>query len=388
MIERGLVSPSDRGKKLASWLRENYHPAWSLAAGLEAGLGVHHGRIPRAIAQMMVREFDAGCLQTLICTSTLIEGVNTSAEAIFIYDKKINTTDFDFFSFQNIKGRVGRFMKHFIGDVFLYHPAPAEEAIEVEAPAFSDPDSAGDAILINMEAEDLGDKGTERVSELMDRSGLPVQLLRRYGALGIDRLSTADALIQKAIRTNPAGLLWHGMPIKVQRDTLFQIVHKAFVAGTRVRIGAWSAAQLSFFCYQLQSIRTTRTFLSWFVRSNTNEDKGEVFETALEFLRACEFSLPQMVAAVEALVQLNAPAATVDYSRYIVGIENHFRPNWMRGLEEMGVPTVISEKLVHRVPSAASLEDARAILTAVASGPPTPDLSDIEREILGDALVS
>jgi hypothetical protein len=40
--------------------------------------------------QVFVHLFNENEIKVLICTSTLIEGVNTSAANVFIYDKKIN----------------------------------------------------------------------------------------------------------------------------------------------------------------------------------------------------------------------------------------------------------------------------------------------------------
>ena len=123
LVAAGVNYPSELSNAVGEWICQNYHSDWPLAKGATVGIAVHHGRIPRALGQLFVQLFDKGAMKTLICTSTLIEGVNTSAANVFIYDKKINRTDFDFFSFSNIRGRVGRMMRHFVGRAFLYHEA-------------------------------------------------------------------------------------------------------------------------------------------------------------------------------------------------------------------------------------------------------------------------
>jgi replicative superfamily II helicase len=93
------MAVSDDSAEFAGWLRANVGPKWPLAYAVENGFGVHHGRVPRAIASHMIRMFNQGDLPVLFCTSTLIEGVNTAAKTVLIFDKTINRSNFDFFTF-------------------------------------------------------------------------------------------------------------------------------------------------------------------------------------------------------------------------------------------------------------------------------------------------
>ena len=63
-------------------------------------------------------------LPILICTSTLIEGVNTAAKSVLIYDKAIANRNYDFFTFSNIRGRAGRLGQHHVGKVYLSTDLP------------------------------------------------------------------------------------------------------------------------------------------------------------------------------------------------------------------------------------------------------------------------
>src|SRR5207248_5704561 len=103
----------------------------------------------------MVRAFNRDVLRFLVCTSTLIEGVNTKAKNVVIYDDKINKSRIDFFTFNNIKGRSGRMMQHFIGHVYLFHPPPEEELPLVDVPAFTQPEGTPDSLLIQLDRDDL-----------------------------------------------------------------------------------------------------------------------------------------------------------------------------------------------------------------------------------------
>ena len=46
----------------ANWIAENYHPDWTLVKGLRKGIGMHHGKIPRAIAHLCVKTFYWECI--------------------------------------------------------------------------------------------------------------------------------------------------------------------------------------------------------------------------------------------------------------------------------------------------------------------------------------
>jgi hypothetical protein len=132
LIERDLNFETSFSAPLAAWLSQEYSDDWTVAQAASRGVGIHHGRIPRAVAQKFVREFNAYKLRLLICTSTLIEGVNSAAKNVIIFDKQINRKNYDFFTYANIQGRAGRMFHHFIGKVFRYHEPPAGEEVAIE----------------------------------------------------------------------------------------------------------------------------------------------------------------------------------------------------------------------------------------------------------------
>jgi hypothetical protein len=99
--------PFSEERDFPEWIDENFGRNWELSRIVGSGIAVHHGRIPRSMASRFVRLFNTGELPILICTSTLIEGVNTAAKSVLIYDKQIDRKDYDFFTFSNIRGRAG-----------------------------------------------------------------------------------------------------------------------------------------------------------------------------------------------------------------------------------------------------------------------------------------
>ena len=74
----------------------------------------------------MISAFERGEINFLVCTSTLIEGVNTKAKNVIVYDQSIGRTrrPIDLFTFNNIRGRSGRMFSHVTGRVYLFKRAP------------------------------------------------------------------------------------------------------------------------------------------------------------------------------------------------------------------------------------------------------------------------
>ncbi|MBW8358111.1 MAG: hypothetical protein K0M54_30170 [Pseudomonas sp.] len=343
IVERGFHYKTHIGSLLGEWISNNYHPGWSVSEGTKRGVAVHHGRLPRALGQFFVHLFDQGEIKVLICTSTLIEGVNTSAANVFVYDKKINRTDFDFFSFANIRGRVGRMMKHFIGNAFLYHEPPAEIETNVVVPVLFDPGASTDYIVMNVDRDALSYEGRIRQEELPEKSGIDQDTLREHGGIGVTTLVELDRFIRQRFKENPELFLWKGVPDKYQRRLLAELA--VFIAKKRnERYGRISFKQVSWAWSQLNYYRALPDFLRWFTTIFGKEDEQENIDRAFSFLQACEFNFPKSIMAIQSLVRKVA-GVDVDYSLYVASLENWFRPSWMKQLDEIGIPMPLSERL-------------------------------------------
>lgn len=99
-------------------LKSSFSENWILYKSLLRGVGIHHSYIPKYIQKEVISFFNAGILDTIISTTTITEGINTSAKNMIVMsDKKRNKT-LKKFDAQNIAGRAGRFMYHYKGFVF------------------------------------------------------------------------------------------------------------------------------------------------------------------------------------------------------------------------------------------------------------------------------
>ncbi len=155
LVAAGLGGENKRLQEAAEWISATYHPEWHFGKALSCGIGIHHGRIPRSLAQYAVRRFNDGDIRFLACTSTLIEGVNTKARNIIIFDNTINREEIDLFTFNNIKGRSGRMFQYFVGHVYVFHSDPQVDLPFVDVPVFSQSTDTPDSLLIQMDLDDL-----------------------------------------------------------------------------------------------------------------------------------------------------------------------------------------------------------------------------------------
>lgn len=115
-----------------AWAREEIHEDWCVIKAMERGYLIHNGQIPMGTRMLQLDYYEsARTYNKLLCTSTLLEGVNTTAKNIIITkpsrmsDRNDNRDDFSAFDFYNLVGRTGRLNQHFVGKAY-YIKAPSD----------------------------------------------------------------------------------------------------------------------------------------------------------------------------------------------------------------------------------------------------------------------
>lgn len=107
---------------------------WIVTRATERGVGVHHGLVPKYIQKELIDLFNQKILKVLFVTTTITEGVNTTAKNVIITSKKKGSKQLKPFDALNIEGRAGRFLKHYIGNVIVvdneYEKQVHEKTIE------------------------------------------------------------------------------------------------------------------------------------------------------------------------------------------------------------------------------------------------------------------
>lgn len=106
--------------EFSNFLKEHVHPDYILADTVLNGVAFHYGNMPTVVRKTIESYFDDGLINYLVCTSTLLHGVNFPAKNLFIEKpergdgKPLSSVDF-----WNLAGRAGRLGKDYEGNVFL-----------------------------------------------------------------------------------------------------------------------------------------------------------------------------------------------------------------------------------------------------------------------------
>ena len=90
---------------------------WIVYKALKAGVGVHHASIPKYIQKEIIALFNKGKINVLFSTTTITEGVNTSAKNLIVMNNRKGKKALRRFDAKNIAGRAGRFLHHYKGRV-------------------------------------------------------------------------------------------------------------------------------------------------------------------------------------------------------------------------------------------------------------------------------
>ena len=84
----------------ADWLSKNYEENWDLVNLVRRGVGVHNGSLHRSLSQIQIKLFEEQeGLNRIVSTSSIIEGVNTSAENVILWRNKSGRTNIDNFTY-------------------------------------------------------------------------------------------------------------------------------------------------------------------------------------------------------------------------------------------------------------------------------------------------
>ena len=106
-------------KTFVNHVEKEYGSDWIVVCCLKIGIGVHHGLIPKYIQKEIISFFNLGIIKVLTSTTTITEGVNTSAKNLIVTNNKKGNKSLKRFDAKNIAGRAGRFDKHYSGRVII-----------------------------------------------------------------------------------------------------------------------------------------------------------------------------------------------------------------------------------------------------------------------------
>lgn len=374
---------------LADWISENYHEDWVLTNALRCGVGIHHARIPRSVSQYIVDLFNAGKIKFLVCTSTLIEGVNTATKNIVCYDNKINRENINFFTFNNIAGRSGRMFKHFIGNVYLLAPPPTEQLPFVDIPIYSQGPDAPESLLVNMDEKDLTQQSRNRIKSITDQNYLDLKTIR--GNKTVEPALQIDfaILLNKNYGVWINQLLWRGYPSYSQLKFICSLIWDVLDGDRIGNRSVFSASQLAFKINELSMRKPIAQLIEEAISYKPDEKVDVIISRILDFRRLwANFHFPRLLRAMESIVnsvqRAKGESKLCDYSAYSIMVENYFFDPSLVALEEYGLPIEVSSKIETALSHEGDLDKALIALKNIGD---SYALSEIDRNFVARAQV-
>lgn len=183
-------------------ISKNFSKDWTIIKALKKGIGVHHGLIPKYIQKEIIKLFNSGQLKVLLSTTTITEGVNTSAKNLIVLHSKKGDKELKKFDAKNIAGRAGRFLYHYSGRVIILQN-DFMKAIESEPEGIKhknyDLQSPKDEIdLFYSKDEFLSQADQDRKIDIkaeQEKRGIPDEIFNLYKVVSrLDKITIYDEI--------------------------------------------------------------------------------------------------------------------------------------------------------------------------------------------------
>ncbi|WP_426178502.1 DEAD/DEAH box helicase [Pseudomonas sp. TWRC1-2] len=386
LIQDAGLTPVPETQEIAAWISKHYHPEWNVARAIALGIGIHHGGVPRALQQYIVKLFNEGIIKRIICTSTMIEGVNTSAENVIIYDRRLKTSTFDYFTYKNISGRAGRMNKYFIGKVFMLEAPPTEQGLTVEYPIGHQDETSPIGLLMQLENDYLTEISRGRLQEAYSNPVLSPATLIENRHIPIERQVEVAKTMISDLPDKQELLGWKGIPEPNQLNYLCELVY-LLEGRNMMDYLISSSSQLAWHINELRNQKNLPAYLSEAVENRwENVSASEAINLRLKFIRnmVC-FRLPRDIMAIHKIqvdVLEQHGYEPGDFSFFAEQLENMFLDPLLTALDEYGIPTQISTKIKHLILPSEHLNDLLAKLRLLAPQVERLQLTSFEKDVM------
>ncbi len=361
----------DNTKLLIEWLNIYVSKTWGLSESLRHGIAVHDGTMPRHLLSSILEYFNDNTIKHIFCTSTIIEGVNTNAKNIIYFDEfKGAQNKIDYFDYENIKGRAGRFMRHYIGHIYNFTRPPEYKKLVIDIP-FHEQSPIQDEVLINLSEDEILFKNTEQYN-FINRLGLDERLLFSENGISIKRQKKLFDYLQENYTKKYSLLTWNTYPNKQQKnfclriiwDYLFEDEDKKFFYNKFNNF--W--IPISKYIYNKSINKLIEDDIEFWRNHNNYRNYSEVqlsghfIQRNFKLLRLyIQFKIPKWLSVLNNMQNFFAKKSNQspgNYSQYIKLYENNFIQDNLFILEEYGVPNTALYKLGKLVPKDLSTEQA------------------------------
>lgn len=350
---------------LIEWIEQNISPNWSLAKELKYGVGIHDGSLQKHIGASIIKYFNESRLRCVFCTSTIIEGVNTSAKNVVLYDGKKGGKEIDFFDYSNIKGRSGRMMEHYVGRVYNFVPIPEEQSIIIDIPFYEqDKEVLTDEILVNISQKDVKEQVRDRYNHLYKIEPELLKIIKRNGTNINGQMNIYYALERDILTKKYEYIAWPQIPNWDKMNYVLEIAENN-TFNFESRHGIFSVSQLARYIdtYRRNKsiMQIVRDIYEWNIQKSQKIDNiqkekywDEAIETAFHIYRHWfQFTVPKTFRVVDSLQRYVCEKhgrKAGSYSYFVQQLENDFLEENLSILTEYGIPNDTIRRIAKFIP--------------------------------------
>ncbi|TCT40596.1 replicative superfamily II helicase [Vibrio crassostreae] len=352
-----LASADDSLRKYYRWLKKNYGMDWGCTKALANGIGIHHGSLPRAIQQKTVELFNSRQIKYLICTSTMIEGVNTSAKNIVIYDNRNGNPKIDSFTHKNISGRAGRMGQYLVGNVFCLEELPEQKSQVVDLPLGQQDDNSPINLLAGIQPDHLSEQSNQNLIKFTKQSDVPMEIIRKHSSYNVEVLASAYELITELSISEMEQISTVTKPKRYQLElltTFIKLVEGAVLSRQRLHYQDSDELynKLRKYIYADKHSDYIKDQVGYIYGSNEDRDyRSDTTDRELNIVRNIfKHAVARALSLLEDLLNYEFKSiehpAKANLGWLVHVFENSHLPSSFSALEEMGIPIETLEKLV------------------------------------------
>lgn len=359
---------------IIEWIEENISSEWSLINLLKSKIGIHDGALQKHITTTVIDYFNKGYINYLFCTTTIIEGVNTSAKNIIYFDSTKGTqAKIDYFDYSNIKGRAGRLMVHYTGQIFNFNPIPPNELVIIDIP-FYEQNPISDEVLINLEEHEIIDKTSEQYISIIQLPKNEKDIIRNNGVQVFGQKNIIDQL-RNEITTKYNLISWNRYPTKEQLTYVLTLAWNNLLKPTETirpmtLNGLVTVTQIYGYNQNIWNL-VNNTFLylktlKKYKDLSDNEVMDESIRQSFQILKHWfEYKVPKWLSVIDSLQNFVCSEKGLrpgSYSYFSNLIENDFLRDNLTILAEFGIPSSAIRKLENLIPATVSQDEVINII--------------------------
>ncbi len=199
-LVKNLKNTSLRSQVMADFvahLSTVFGKDWIVVQALQHGIGIHHGLVPKYIQREIISLFNGGDISVLLSTTTITEGINTTAKNVVVMSDMKGSKVLKHFDAQNIAGRAGRFNSHYSGRViaidnnFMAMLMEDGECLTHKGYDITSHKSDVDLEISHGDYLSIEDKKRKAdIAQLVSESGLPDEIINAFKAVSkIDKIA-------------------------------------------------------------------------------------------------------------------------------------------------------------------------------------------------------